>query len=102
MSKQRSGRTSRMMTEARRLRDEGRAVYVVFATKRHADMHDTPENEGLSLESIQSLRTLDHRTGRLVGAHPNCVVLVDHYAAESMFPWLWAQISRFDETTETP
>ena len=99
--KQCTGRTTRMLAEARRLRDEGRAVYVVFDSLQGWKRYDTPENAGLRFESLSSLRTLDLATGRLVGAHPNCVVLMDHYAVERHFRWMLDQWTRFDPK-ETP
>lgn len=101
--KARTGRTSRMLAEARRLRDAGRAVYVVFHSRQGWQMYDTPENVGLRFETLDSLRTLDLRTGRLVGAHPNCVVLIDHYAIEERYAWALREMDRFDaEDTDAP
>ena len=92
-----TGRTTRMLAEARRLRDSGRAVYVVLHSRQMCKMYDTPENDGLRFETLDSLRTLDLRSGRLVGAHPNCVVLMDHYVVEDRYSWMVQQLTAFDQ-----
>lgn len=97
-----TGRTTRMLAEARRLCDAGRAVYVVFHSRQECKRHETAENSGLRFETLDSLRTLDYRSGRLAGAHPNCIVLVDHYAVEERFRWLVEQATRFDAPAERP
>lgn len=96
----RTGRTTRMMNEARRLAEAGRAVYVVMASegerlamaKAHADLKAL----GVSFESIGMLSNLDLGTMTLRGAHPNCAVLVDHHALEQRYRAAIDMIHRFD------
>ena len=39
---------------------------------------------------------LDVRYGEVVGAHPSCAVLADHYALECAYPWLIREWGRYD------
>lgn len=102
-----TGRTTRMLDEAARLSREGRAVYVLCADAataalfrgefvgRHAECLDvkfeTPESLGPGF---------DWRTLTLRGAHPNCVVLIDHYTIESRYGPLLEMLHRFDAPAE--
>jgi hypothetical protein len=108
--KRQTGRTTRMMKLAIKLAREGRAVYVMFRTKDIGDavqktmlpqlMADGPpvrikfETPG-SLETSFSLERMELRT-----AHPNCVVLVDHYVIESRFGRLLETWTQFDSDLE--
>ena len=81
----RSGRTSRMMEEAKRLDAEGKAVYVVFSTRAECDYwKDFVKGTGIKLETSASIGG-DRRVedvivnGRLPGQWPNVVTLVDHH-----------------------
>lgn len=98
-----TGRTTRMVQEAERLAKTGRAVYLVFATPGHAYQElqkfgaDKAVNLGVSFEHLGGLNTLDLAQMRLVGAHSNCVVLVDHHAIELRFGPVLEMLHRFDE-----
>lgn len=77
-----TGRTTRMLEEARRLADEGKAVYVVAANGEYASRF----KEILNTRSIVVLSMMDGafswRDCGVRDAHPGSVVLIDHYAAE--------------------
>lgn len=97
----RTGRTKRMLSEARKLAEQGKAVYVVAATEQHALQLEFEAGEeatklGIKFETIGSLRNLDFETLTLRGAHPNCVVLVDHYAIECRFSRVLEMLHKFD------
>ncbi len=98
VDKRQTGRTTRMLEEALyQARVQGRAVYVVMPYENLRELYaSNPKYHCLRFETLHSLRTLDLRTGRLVGAHPNCLVFVDHSVLEMHFSWLVAQSTRFD------
>lgn len=97
-SNRQTGRTTRMLAEAVTLAKAGRAVYVVVANEREVERIESllPDNLGIQVETEYSLGNLDWESLRLVGAHPNCVVLVDHYAIESKFRQALAMLQRYD------
>ena len=39
---------------------------------------------------------LDYMTGRVLGSHPNCGVVVDHYALEASLAWALKEVTRYD------
>ena len=85
--KRRTGRTTRMMQKAIELAKAGRAVYVMFLTQCEIDSVKSQFNIkpelGIKLETPSSLPNFDWETLTLKGAHPNCIVLVDHHVIES-------------------
>ena len=88
MRQRRTGRTTRMLEHARKLSGQGRSVYVVAANQHEADRLKKligDGDHGIKVETSWSLGNFDWDTLTLLGAHPNCVVLVDHYAIESRF-----------------
>lgn len=101
-----TGRTTRMLEEAKRLASLGRAVYVVAADEAHAAILKAalpPKAEtGISVETPESLGNFDWHYMRLMRAHPNCVVLVDHYTIESRFALMLNMLHRFDADAGTP
>jgi hypothetical protein len=86
----RTGRTTRMLEEAKKLAEGGRAVYIVAANKKHqlqlakllGDGNPYSCVSGIKVETENSLSNFDWETLSLKGAHPNCVVFVDHFAIE--------------------
>lgn len=95
----RTGRTTRMMEEAKALAQAGKAVYVVATTpilQKYIEDDETLRL-GIKFESISSLSNLDWLALRLRGAHPNCVVLVDHYAIETYFSRVLEMLHRYDK-----
>ena len=81
------GKTTAMLRKALDLARVGRAVYIVCIDMKHASAlrEQNPELDslGVKFECADSLRNFEWETGRLKGAHPNCIVLVDHAAAEA-------------------
>lgn len=92
-----SGRTTRMLEDARRLSREGRAVYVIAANGQHAaTLRGELNDKSISVETVHTLGNFDWVTMSLRGAHPNCCVLVDHYAIESRFSLMLEMLKRYD------
>lgn len=95
--KRNTGRTSRMLEEARRQVRKGRAVYVLCATLSHAQhLANDPDNEFIKFETSQSLANFDWSTMIMRGAHPNCLVFVDHWAIESRYRAVLEMLHRWD------
>ncbi len=97
-----TGRTTRLITNAHRLAKEGRAVYIVADNQMDArrlqrlvDV-DHPEPHGIKVETPASLGSWDWDTLRSVGAHSNCVFLVDHHAIEDRFARVLEMLHRYD------
>ena len=98
----RTGRTTRMLAEAKELAKSGRAVYIIAATQAHArDMEvmagDEMRDLGIKIEVPSSLGNFDWEQMRLWGSHPNCVVLVDHHVIESRYASLLRMLHRWDQ-----
>lgn len=89
-----------MLLEAARLALAGRAVYVITATREHAKQLESQVAGlwplGIKFETPDSVENFCWRTMSLTGAHPNCVVLVDHFAIESHFAEMLDMLHRFD------
>lgn len=94
----RTGRTTRLLQEARRLSDEGRAVYVIVSSDELVKSFQTEEfrRRGIKVETMASVGNLELETMRLRYAHPNCAVLVDHYVIERRFRPMLEMLHRFD------
>lgn len=100
-----TGRTTRMMEDAFRLARGGRAVYVVAANRQEQMRLQTLGGEEaqrleIKFETPHSLGNFSWTTMALRGAHPNCEVLVDHYAIESEFAQVFEMLHRYDEERE--
>ena len=93
-----TGRTTRMLEDARRLANEGAAVYVVFDTVDQAFCSITENDRRLGIkgETPETLGNFDFDTLRPKGAWPNCVVLVDHWVIEKRFAPLLEMLHRYD------
>lgn len=93
-----TGRTTRMLAEARRLAEAGYAVYVIEHSSDQAKSRAKQNPElvamGVKFESIQWV-DFDLKANRLRGSHPNCRVLVDHYVAELELNRLELEASRW-------
>lgn len=98
-----TGRTTRMLFRAKELSDQRRAVYIVT----HNDVYARALTEeitklfgdtghGIKVEPLCDLRNFDMTTMRLRGAHPNCVVLVDHFAIEFNFGAMLDELHAYD------
>lgn len=102
----RSGRTTRMLKEAMKLAQEGRAVYIVAHTSSQVKelenrLGPAGEQLGIKVDVPEFLGNLSWETLTLTGAHPNCVVLVDHHTIEARFAGMLEMLHRFDEDKET-
>jgi hypothetical protein len=98
-AKRRTGRTTRMIDRARELMSKGRAVYIIAANESHADAIAELLGEdamNIKVETPGSLPTFDWQSMTLRGAHPNCAVLVDHYAIECEFAAVFREWMRYD------
>lgn len=102
-----TGRTTRMLAHAEQLARAGRAVYVVADTDRDCKRLQTqwlregrPADLGVKFETPGTLGNLDWEAMKLRNAHPNCVVLVDHWAIESRFARMLEMLHAYDPSTE--
>ncbi len=95
-----TGRTSRMIENAIEETDKGRAVYVVTASlqerNRIKGLFMDRGYPNMKVETAETLGSLDWRDLSLMGAHPNCLVVVDHYAIESKFAPMLKELHRYD------
>ncbi len=89
-----------MLADAKAKATEGRAVYVIAANeaerRRMQQLVQDAPNLGIKFETPASLGKFDWRSLRLSGAHPNCVVLVDHFAIEQQFAAVLEMLHRYD------
>lgn len=100
-----SGRTTRMLKRAKELALAGRTVYVLAANEIHRKLLedvairfvgiDPVDLDGIKFETERSLPDFDWITWTLVGAHPNCIVLADHWAIEKRFGHVLAELHRY-------
>lgn len=96
----RTGRTTRMLQEAIRLASqENRAVYVMMAdlAQVNAFVGTIPQGLGIQFETIYTLPNFNWETLTLPGAHPRCVVLVDHHAIEARFGKMLRELHHYDK-----
>jgi hypothetical protein len=97
-----TGRTTRMLQEAKRLAESGRAVYVIAATVKDANrlgkqFQELAEKDlGVKFESC-SIPNFNWESMKLIGAHPSCVVLVDHFAIEKKYANILNMLHKFDK-----
>ena len=101
----RTGRTTRMVQDALHLSREGRAVYVIAANQQEQariqqDIDarakaEGRERHGIKVETWGSVGPLDD-TFRVPGMHPNCIVLVDHFALESRYAHVLDMLHHYD------
>lgn len=102
-----SGRTTRMLKEAIDLALSGRAVYVLCCDQRmHVrDIYKRLSSElrlskelPIKFETWESLgqSNVDLKNNRLMSAHPNCVLLVDHNFYAKHFAFVLQGYHRYD------
>lgn len=98
MTQRQSGRTTRMLAEAGRLAKDGRAVYVIAANEveRRRLQSMLPNDSPVKVETGSSPGNFDWDQLALRGAHPNCEVLVDHYAIEMRYSRILNELHRYD------
>ncbi len=99
MTLRQTGRTTRLLARAVQLSTDGRAVYIIAAN--HAEVVRLrsllgDDDHGIKIETPESPGNVNWSTLTLRGAHPNCVVLVDHYAIESRFSAVLEMLHAFD------
>lgn len=95
-----TGRTTRMLEHAKKLAREGRAVYVIADNTRDMRRLETLCGEpslGIKFETPDSPGNFVWEEMRLRGAHPNCVVLVDHHAIEDRFARVLEMLHAYDD-----
>jgi hypothetical protein len=101
-----TGRTTRMLEHARKLANDGKAVYVIASSEHHArqlslaiggDGRIGVDIRGIKIETPTSCGNFDWETLSLRGAHPNCVVLVDHHTIEMQFAHILEAMHAYDE-----
>jgi hypothetical protein len=93
-----------MLKHALKLSKNGRAVYIIADNERHAAMLREElgdGNHGIKVETPESLDNFDWMTLTLRNSHPNCIVLVDHYAIERRFTRIWQMMHAFDSDSAT-
>jgi hypothetical protein len=104
-----TGRTTRLLADAKRLAAEGRAVYVVTATENLRRWMERmagvdAQALGIRFETPASLKNaglfFDWHTMSLRNAPPNSVVLVDHSAVETTFAAVLEMLHRYDSQHE--
>lgn len=94
-----TGRTTRLLEHAKKLAREGRAVYVIAGNARDAlrlQMLCGEPTLGIKFETPRSPGNFDWEQMRMIGAHPNCVVLVDHHAIEDRFARVLEMLHAYD------
>ena len=85
-----------MLAHAVQLAKAGRAVYIIAANAREEERLQRLVPEGLGITVETDSCDLDWTTMALPGAHPNCIVLADHYAIESRFAKMLDMLTRYD------
>lgn len=87
----RTGRTTRMLQHAIGQAQVGRAVYILARDDSHRKvildtlrgLTDEPSLFGIKIETPASIgRQWDKHHHRLIGSHPNCLLLTDHFVSE--------------------
>lgn len=96
-----TGRTTRMIEYAILQAKNGRAVYVLAATESHANYLRRTAGEKASLLGVkfgtsESFGNVDWQNMKLKNAHPNCVLIADHYAIESKFRVMLNMLHKYD------
>ena len=94
-----SGRTTRMIEEALQKHDEGRAVYILMhdmCMKRELErlamqicrMRGKVLSSSIKFETVESLGGIHHidwKNRKVLGAHPNCALIIDHHVWATHF-----------------
>jgi hypothetical protein len=105
-----TGRTTRLMEKAVQLARQGRAVYVVVSSRAEAGIGQRvvnklwvhlhgPRAHGIKVETLKDLGDrFDWEQMRVVGSHPNCEFLLDHYVVEQHIEQLRLGIARRVDT----
>lgn len=109
ISARRTGRTTRMLQYAEKLAKEGKAVYVVCNTVSSANNYKSSfgaakaQQLGIKFESISNMEnSIDWKQMKLINAHENCKLLVDHWVIEQHFGSMLDLLHRFDVSIKVP
>lgn len=102
--KKQIGRSTRMMLHAIELAKQGRAVYVcvvnraqIHSLERIREEH-CPQATGIQYDTVAHL-DIDWDRLSLRGAHPNCVLLVDHAVIQWKFSRVLQMYEQYDSDT---
>ncbi|MBL4744123.1 MAG: hypothetical protein JKX87_05745 [Cycloclasticus sp.] len=96
-----TGRTARMVSEAKSLAESGRAVYILFNERSQADNwrklfgEALAETLGVKFETVGDVG-IDWETMTVRGAYPNCIFLVDHHAIERRYEKQLEMMHKYD------
>lgn len=102
---ERSGRTSRLIEHAKELASKGRAVYVVAHNADHAELLRQKmgtvslgfkNGSGIRVEPCDSVN-FEWSTLSIIGAHPKCAFLVDHYTIEQRFAHVLEMLNQYNK-----
>lgn len=104
-----SGRTTRMLAEARLQAINGRPVYILTADSDSARLLQKKlddDGENLRIKAIcvdnASASAIDWKKMTLRGFSPNCILLADHSALESLFSGMLSMLHRYDDQNRVP
>jgi hypothetical protein len=89
-----------MLEHAKAQAQTGRAVYVVAANEAERVRLEqllAMNPMGVKVEAAGTLGNLQWDSMTLRGAHPNCLVLCDHYAIECRFRAMLEELHRYDQ-----
>jgi len=92
--KERTGRTTRMLQEARKLAEGGFAVYVIC--QNPDELKEIFGEPRLGVKFERWVSSLDPETLRLRGSFPATRVLIDHYTLETRFAAILKELHRYD------
>jgi hypothetical protein len=96
-----TGRTTRMVQRAIQLNHIGKAVYIIAANlaEQHRIEHILPEHlrGQIKVETSDTPGNFSWEHMALIGAHPNCVVLADHFAIECHFAAILKELHAYDQ-----
>ena len=106
-----SGRTTRMIEEALRKQEEGRAVYILCHDnnfKREAQrlamlickQKGVVLPSSIKFETVESLggtHHIDWKNKTIHGAHPNCALIIDHHVWATNFGFAIDGFHEYDD-----
>ncbi len=93
------GRTTRMIAEAKAAARSGRAVYILAANEGERVRLERligDESLGIKVETAGTLGNVQWESMTLRGAHPNSLLMADHYAIESRFRKMLEELERYN------
>ena len=90
-----TGRTTRMLEEAKQLADAGHIVCLVFHTARYANDVRLKQTEHPPLIKYESASSINFDWFTMTIRGEDCIVLVDHYAIEQRYSQI-EMLHRFD------